>query len=135
MTVDVAARLAAGRGSVSNTQAYVSACHAVGYQHPDLTAHAAQIVEWYCGEGGLDLHALDADCALLRAGAAAADEALRVARDGAAAMSAAWQGESSSVASEFIDRHCADGAAVTRTLHAAVGACEMLRDSLGRLID
>ena len=62
MTVDVAARLAAGRPSVSNTQAYVSACHAVGYQHPDLTAHGAQILEWYGGEDGLDLDALDADC-------------------------------------------------------------------------
>jgi hypothetical protein len=135
MTVDVTARLAAGRGSVSNTQAYVSACHAVGYQHPDLTTHAAQILEWYGGEDGLDLRALDADCALLRAGAAATDEALRVARDGAAAMSAAWQGESSSVANEFIDRHCGAGAVVARALHAAVGACEMLRDSLGRLVD
>ncbi|SBS72843.1 putative alanine and proline rich protein [uncultured Mycobacterium sp.] len=135
MTADVTARLAAGRGSVSNTQAYVSACHAVGYQHPDLTAHAEQILEWYGGEDGLDLHALDADCALLRAGAAAADEALRVARDGGAAVSAAWQGESYSAASEFIDRNCVAGAAVARALHVAVGACEMLRDSLGRLVD
>jgi hypothetical protein len=135
MTVDVAARLAAGRPSVSNTHAYVSACHAIGYQHPDLTAHASQILEWYGDEDGLDLHALDADCALLRAAAAAADEALRVSGDGRAAMSAAWQGESSSVAIDFIDRHCAAGAAVARSLHAAVGACEMLRDSLGRLVD
>lgn len=135
MTVDVAARLAAGRTSVTNTQTYVSACHAVGYQHPDMTAHAAQIVEWYCGEDGLDLHALDADCALLRSAATAADEALRLAVDGSAAMSAAWEGQSSSLATDFIDRHCAAGTAVARALHAAAGACEMLRDILGRLVD
>ncbi|WP_319430856.1 hypothetical protein [Mycobacterium sp. RTGN5] len=135
MTLDVAARLAAGRPSVSNTQAYVSACHTVGYQHPDLTAHAAQVIEWYCGEDGLDLHALDADCALLRAAAVAADEALRVTHDGGAAVSAAWQGESGSVATDFIDRHCAAGAAVARALHAAADAYEALRDGLGRLVD
>jgi hypothetical protein len=135
MTLDVAARLAAGRPSVSNTQAYVSACHGLGYQHPDLTGHAAQILEWYGSEDGLDLHALDADCALLRAAAVSADEALRVTQDGAAVMSAAWQGESGSVATDFIDRHYAAGAAVARALHAAAGACEALRDGLGRLVD
>ena len=135
MTVDVAARLAAGRASVTNTQAYASACHAAGYQHPDLTAHAAQIIEWYCGEDGLDLRALDADCALLRSAATAADEALRLAGDGSAAMSAAWEGQSFSLATDFIDRHCAAGAAVACALRAAAWACEMLRDTLGRLVD
>ncbi|BBY65169.1 hypothetical protein [Mycolicibacterium helvum] len=135
MTVNVAAQLATGRASVSNTQAYVSACHAVGYQHPDLTAYAAQILEWYGGEDGLDLRTLDADCAVLRAASAAADEALRVARDGGATISAAWQGESGSVADDFIERHNAAGTAVTQALHAAAGACEVLRDNLGRLVD
>ncbi|WP_445168971.1 hypothetical protein ACTXG7_06415 [Mycolicibacterium sp. Dal123E01] len=135
MTVDVAARLAAGRPSVSNTQAYVSACHAVGYQHPDLTAHGAQITEWYCGEEGLDLHMLDADCALLRAAAVAADEAAHVACDGQAALSSAWQGESGTVATDFVERHCASALAVAEALHAAAEACEVLRDTLGRLVD
>ncbi|EHB58346.1 putative alanine and proline rich protein [Mycolicibacterium rhodesiae JS60] len=135
MTVDVAARLAEGRPSASDTQAYVSACHAVGYQHPDLTAHGSQVVEWYCSEDGLDLRALDADCTALRAAAATADEAARLERDGQATLSAAWQGESGSVAADFLDRHCATGAAVARALHAAVAACETLRDVLGRLVD
>ncbi|WP_179469385.1 hypothetical protein [Mycolicibacterium vinylchloridicum] len=135
MTVDVAARLAEGRPSVSDTQVYVSACHAVGYQHPDLTAHGSQVVEWYCSEDGLDLRALDADCAALRTAAATADEAVRLGHDGQAMLSAAWQGESGSVAADFLDRHCATGAAVARALHAAVAACETLRDGLGRLID
>jgi hypothetical protein len=134
MTVDVAATLAEGRPSVSNTQVYVSACRGVGYQHPDLTAHGAQVVEWYCSEDGLDLRALDADCAALRGAAAAADEAVRLERDGQATMSAAWGGESASIAADFLDRHCAAGAAVARALHAAATTCETLRDALGRLI-
>jgi len=135
VTVDVAARLAQGRPSVFNTQSYVSACHALGYQHPDLTAHGAQIVEWYSGEDGLDLHALDADCAVLRAAASSADEALRVMRDGHAAVLSGWQGDSGSVAVEFIERHCSSGAAVAHALNVAASACEALRDGLGRLID
>ena len=40
--LDVAARLAEGRAAVEHTQSYVQACHALGYQHRDLTAHPAQ---------------------------------------------------------------------------------------------
>ncbi|MBZ4571421.1 hypothetical protein GBO17_23490, partial [Mycobacterium avium subsp. hominissuis] len=61
--LDVAGRLAEGRAGVEHTQTYVQACHALGYQHPDLTAHPAQVREWYAGEDGLDLRALDRDCA------------------------------------------------------------------------
>ncbi|APE16383.1 hypothetical protein BOH72_15290 [Mycobacterium sp. WY10] len=135
MTLDVTARLAAGRPSVDNTQAYVTGCHVVGYQHPDLTAHPGQIVEWFSCDDGLDLAVLDADCAALRAGAAAADEAVRVSRDGLAALTAAWEGESGSVAVGFVDRHCAAGAVVAAALRAAAEACGGLRDELGRRID
>ncbi|MEZ0358301.1 hypothetical protein [Mycobacterium sp. SA01] len=135
MTLDVASRLAVGRPSVANTAAYVAACHAVGYQHPDLTAHAAQIFEWYGGDDGLDLAALEADCAALRAASAAADQAVRVSRDGLAAMAVAWDGESGSAADEFIRRHCAAGAAVADSLRAAAQSCEALRDGLSRSVD
>ncbi len=135
MTLDVTARLAAGRPSVENTQAYVTGCRAVGYQHPDLTAHPGQIVEWFSFDDGLDLAVLDADCAALRTAAAAADEAVRVSRDGLAALTAAWEGESGSVAVGFVDRHCVAGAVVAAALRAAAQACEALRDELGRRID
>ena len=135
MTVDVAARLEAGRPSVTNTQTYVTACHVLGYQHPDLTAHGAQILEWFGSEDGLDLAVLDADCAMLRAAAAAADEAVRVSRDGMTAASAAWNGESGSAATVFIERQCASGAAVATALRAAAEACDVLRDDLARLVD
>ena len=66
MTFDVAACLDQARPSVSHTQTYVSACHTLGYQHPDLTANGAQVLEWYGAEDGLDLAVLDADCVRLR---------------------------------------------------------------------
>lgn len=135
MTPDVAARLAAGQPSVGNTATYVAACHAAGYRHPDLTAHAAQIFEWYGGDDGLNLAVLDADCAALRAASAAADQAVRVSRDGLATASVAWAGESGSVADEFIQRHCAAGAAVADSLRAAAQSCEALRDRLWRAVD
>ena len=36
-------------------------------QNPDLTLHASQVRDWYGSEDGLDLRALDADCAALEA--------------------------------------------------------------------
>ena len=53
MTFDVAARLDQGRPSVSHTQTYVAACHTLGYQHPDLTANGAQVLDWYGAEDGM----------------------------------------------------------------------------------
>ena len=49
---------------MANTEAYVDACRAVGYQNADLTSRGGQIGEWYSTEDGLDLAALDADCAV-----------------------------------------------------------------------
>jgi hypothetical protein len=54
----------AGRAS---NRTYVQACHALGYQHPDLTAHGPQVAGWYESEAGLDLRVLDGDIAELRA--------------------------------------------------------------------
>ena len=70
-------RRPAGRGRAVRRRigTYVWACRQLGYQHPDLTAHPAQIRDWYGHDDGLDLVALDADCAALSAAAAAADDA------------------------------------------------------------
>jgi len=54
----------AGRAS---NRTYVQACHALGPQHPDLTAHGSQVAGWYESEAGLDLRVLDGDIAELRA--------------------------------------------------------------------
>ena len=78
--LDVAERLAEGRPAVEHTQSYLRACQLLGYQDPELTSHPGQIRDWYDSEDGLDLHALDGDCAQLRATVAAVTEALRMQR-------------------------------------------------------
>ena len=134
MTFDVAARLDQARPSVSHTQTYVAACHTLGYQYPDLTATGAQVLGWYGAEDGMDLAVLDADCARLRSAASAAEEALRLERDAAAALAAAWSGESASAADGFVDRHCAAATAVAAVLRGAADSCAALRDTLWRLV-
>lgn len=135
MTYDVAARLDEGRPAVSDTQTYAAACHAVGYGHPDLTAHGAQILQWYGTEDGLDLEALDADGAALRMLADAAEDALRVEYDSLRSMLSAWQGESRSSAAVFIDQHCRSGADVAAALRRAADACASLRDRLLGIVE
>jgi hypothetical protein len=132
---DVPARLAEGREAVEHTQIYVSACRLRGYQHPDLTAHGAQVRDWYDGEDGLDLQLLDGDCAELWAVVNAAEEALRVQRTQLGELAAAWRGPGADSAVGFLHRHCDAGAAVLAGVRTAAEACGALRDNLWRLID
>ncbi|MGD1240754.1 hypothetical protein [Mycobacterium seoulense] len=132
---DVAGRLAEGLPAVEHTQSYVQACHAVGYQHPDLTAHPAQARDWYDTEDGLDLRALDRDCAELRAAGEAITEALRMQRAQAAELAAAWTGPAAEAAARFLERHCDAAGAVATELRAAAQRCESLRDNLWYLVD
>lgn len=133
--LDVDARLAEGRVTVEHTQTYVQASHALGYQHPDLTAHPAQIREWYASEDGLDLRALDRDCAELRAAGVVAAEALRMQRAQVAELAAAWQGAGGDAAVQLLQRHCDSADAVVGELRAAAQRCESLRDNLWHLVD
>ncbi len=133
--LDVAARLAEGRAAVEHTQTYVQACHALGYQNHDLTAHPAQVRERYAGEDGLDLRALDRDCAELRAAGVVAAEALRMQRAQVAELAAAWTGPGGDAAVQLLQRHCDTGDAVVTELRAAAQRCESLRDNLWYLVD
>ncbi|BBZ73659.1 hypothetical protein [Mycobacterium paraseoulense] len=133
--LDVAGRLAEGLPAVEHTQSYVQACHAVGYQHPDLTAHPAQARDWYGTEDGLDLRALDRDCAELRAAGEAITEALRMQRAQGAELAAAWTGPAADAAVRFLERHCDAAGAVATELRAAAQRCESLRDNLWYLVD
>ncbi|MEB4208254.1 hypothetical protein [Mycobacterium sp. 94-17] len=133
--LDVAARLAEGRAAVESTQTYVRACHALGYQNPDLTTHPAQVREWYAGEDGLDLRALDRDCAELRAAGVLAGEALRMQRAQVAELAAAWTGPGGDAAVQLLQRHCDTAEAVATELRAAAQRCESLRDNLWYLVD
>jgi hypothetical protein len=133
--LDVAERLAEGRPAVEQTQTYVRACHALGYQHPDLTAHPSQVRDWYDSEDGLDLRALDRDCAELRAAGAAVMDALRMQRAEVAELAAAWTGPGGDSAVGFLQRHVDAGYTVATELRAAAQRCESLRDNLWYLVD
>ena len=133
--LDVAERLAEGRPAVEHTQSYVRACHTLGYQHPDLTSHPSRIGDWYDSEDGLDLHALDRDCAELRAAGAAVAEALRMQRVQLDELAAAWMGPGGDSAVAFLQHHCDAAATVATEVRAAAQRCESLRDNLWFLLD
>ena len=132
---DVKARVAEGRQAVEHTQTYVSACHALGYQQPDLTAHAAQVQDTYDAESGLDLKVLDDDCAALRAAVNAIEEALSVQRAQVNELATGWRGSGADSAMRFLQRHCDDAAAVTARVRSAAEVCTTLRDNLWQAVD
>jgi hypothetical protein len=133
--LDVAERLAEGLPAVEHTQTYVRACHALGYAHPDLTSYPSQIRDLYNSEDGLDLNALDRDCAELRAAGAAVMEALRIQRAQVAELGAAWTGPGGDSAVGFLQRHCDAAYTVATEVRAAAQRCESLRDNLWYLVD
>jgi hypothetical protein len=134
-TLDVAARLAAGRPTVDDVEEYVAACRQLGYQHRDLTVHAAQVRDWYDGEDGLDLRALDVDHAALSAAASGAEDAARMQNDLMSELSAAWSGQGAAEAREFVWRSCQAGRAVSVAVRAAADAMAALRDALWHAVD
>lgn len=133
--LDVAGRLEEGRPAVEHTQSYVTACHALGYQQPGLTDHPAQVRERYEDQDGLDLRALDRDCADLRAAGVAAQEAARLQRAQLAELAAAWTGPGGDAAVRFLQQHCDAANVVATELRAAAQRCESLRDNLWFLVD
>jgi hypothetical protein len=133
--LDVAARLAEGQPAVEHTQTYVQACHALGYQHPDLTAHGSQVAGWYESEAGLDLRVLDGDIAELRAAVNAVEEALWVQRAQVTELVTAWGGPGADSATRFLQRHCDAAAEVAAHVRAAAEGCAALRDSLWQSVD
>jgi hypothetical protein len=133
--LDVAARLAEGRPAVEHTQAYVQACHQLGYQHSDLTAHASQVWDWYDTEAGLDLRVLDDDCAELRAAVNAIDEVLWVQRAQITELAAAWRGLGADSATRFLQRHSDAAAQVAAHVRAAAQSCAALRDEVWQSVD
>ncbi|HYZ67308.1 MAG TPA: hypothetical protein VE666_05800, partial [Mycobacterium sp.] len=132
---DVTSRLAEGRPAVDNIQAYVWACHALGYANADLTLHASQVHDWYGSEDGLDLQALDADCASLEAAVAATEDALMRQDEGVGALAGAWQGGSADVSRAFLRRHGDASAAAAAAVRTTADALVTLRDNLWHTID
>ncbi len=132
---DVASRLAEGRPAVDNIQTYVWACHVLGYANTDLTLHASQVRDWYGSEDGLDLRALDADCAALEAAVAATEDALTRQDDQLGALSAAWQGRGADLSREFLRRHGDASAAAAAAVRTTADALATLRDNLWHTVD
>lgn len=133
--LDVAARLAEGRLAVERTQTYVRACHVLGYQHPDLTAHGSQVYDWYDTEAGLDLRVLDHDTAELWTAVNAIEEALNVQCTQSDELAAAWRGPGADSATRFLRRHCDAAAEVAAHVRTAAERCGTLRDELWQLVD
>ena len=133
--LDVAERLAEGRPAVEHTHSYVTACQLLGYHDPELTSRPNQIRDWYDSEDGLELRALDNDCAQLRAAAAAVMEALRMQRAQVDELAAVWTGPGAESAVAFLQRHCDAANAVAAEVRAAAQRCESLRDNLWHLVD
>lgn len=122
--LDVAGRLDEGRPAVERTQSYAQACGA-----------PKSICDGYGSEDGLDLYALDADCARLRSAGEVALGALRMERDQLASLTKAWTGPGADAAVEFVRRHCDAAAEVATEIRAAAQRCESLRDNLWHLVD
>ncbi|MGB3483643.1 MAG: hypothetical protein WBB07_15705 [Mycobacterium sp.] len=120
---------------MEDTQTYVRAAASRGYHHPDLTMHGAQVRDWYGTEDGLDLRALDADSAALRAAGSSAGEALALLQTLRTALGAAWSGESGRVAGDFLDRQVQQARQVVDALDTAAACCERLRDELWRAVE
>ncbi|HET6737226.1 hypothetical protein [Mycobacterium sp.] len=133
--LDATSRLAEGRPAVDNVQNYVSACHMLGYQNPDLTLHPSQVRDWYASEDGLDLSALDADCAAFDAVVAATERALVQQEDQLGAMPAAWSGHGADASQAFLRRHGEASAVAAAAVRTAAEALRALRDRLWQTVD
>ena len=120
---------------MEHTQTYVQACHLLGYQHPDLTAHGSQVQDGYETEAGLDLRVLDEDSAELRAAVNTIDEALWLQRMQVTEIAAAWRGFGADAATRFLQRHCDTAAQLTAHIRAAADGYAALRDNLWQMVD
>lgn len=132
---DVAGRLAEGRPAMERTHLYVQACHELGYQQPELTAHPSQVRDSYDAESSLDLTLLDGDCAALRAAVDAVEQALWVQREHVTEFATTWRGAGADSATRFLQRHCDTATQVVARVRSAAEVCAALRDSLWQAVD
>ena len=132
---DVPSRLTEGRPAVANLQHYVWACHQLGYRHPDLTAHAVQIGDWYGTEEGMDLEALRKDCLAFEGAHRVCQDALAVQDRQLSLLSAVWQGAGARAAHDFLGRHGEASATAAAAVRTAAAALYELRENLWQAVD
>lgn len=133
--VDAAVRLDEGQAAVDTITEYVWACHLLGFSHPDLTGYRHQVRDWYATEDGLDLRKLTAECDVLAATAAVAEEALRLQDSHFQNLSPAWQGAGARASTEFLARHASSASQVVIGIRGAATILTRLRDALWRAVD
>lgn len=131
-TFDVAGRLTEGRPAVDDLARYASACQALGTCGDGLTDRVEQA---YASEAGLDLNALDADHAALRAAVAALRDAQELQDTQLNALGAAWTGAGADAAADFLRRHSAASTQAVTALSTAAEQVGALRDELWRIVD
>ncbi|WP_242656892.1 hypothetical protein [Mycobacterium lehmannii] len=134
-TFDAAARLADGTPGVGDVTQYVLACQSLGYRHPDLTTHPGQLHDWYAAETGMDLNALETDCAALQAAATAAEDVLARQEAQLAALTDAWQGLGANASREFLRSHAEAATVAATAVRTAAVALADLRERLWRAVD
>ncbi|GAS99253.1 uncharacterized protein RMCC_6218 [Mycolicibacterium canariasense] len=127
---DVDGALARGVPAVEVLTDYVAACRALG--HP--TAEPGQLHDAYTAEDGMDLGALDADCAAVTAALGAVDEAVRLQDAARAALAGAWQGPGADAAAAAVGQHAQSSALAEATLRRVADTLGHLRDTLWQLV-
>ncbi|KXW60027.1 hypothetical protein MPHL43070_25885, partial [Mycolicibacterium phlei DSM 43070] len=127
--------MADGLPGVADIEGYVLACRALGYTHPELTAHAGQVRDWYTSEDGLRLSALESDCAALQSVSQVVEDVLVQQQEQLRALSGAWQGGGAAAAREFLQRHGQAATRVAASVRSAAQALAELRDRLWQAVD
>lgn len=122
---DAVARLHDGQAALDDLQTCVDACGLAGYRLRDA----------YGAEEGLDLRALDADAAALRAAADRAGQGAELVRAQAGRLADAWRGPGGERASAFLGRHGAAADRLAAAVRAAADCCATLGAELWRILD
>lgn len=127
---DVDGALARGVPAVDVLSDYVAACRALGRTGTD----PAQLHDAYSAEDGMDLGALDADCAAVEAALGGVREAARLQDEAKALLVGAWEGPGAEVAAETVAQHAQSSESATVALHRVAGTLAELRDTLWQLV-
>lgn len=127
---DVDGALARGGPAVEVLSDYVAACRALGRTATD----PAQLHDAYTAEDGMDLGALDADCAAIAAALGTVEEAARLQESARAALAAAWQGPGADIAAQVIAAHAQSSEQTVSALHRVADTLTELRDNLWHLV-
>lgn len=127
---DVDGALARGVPAVDVLSDYVAACRALGRTGTD----PAQLHDAYAAEDGMDLGALDADCAAVEAALGTVQEAARLQEEARALLVGAWQGPGADVAADAVAQHARASGSTEAALHRVADTLAELRDTLWQLV-